>query len=173
MEDGGRPICLDTNIITWGILEKCTEGQEALVAQARRFVESLDRAKTRAMIPSIVLAELLQGLPLERHEAFVRPISRRFFIAPFDAAAALAFGKLQKERESDGTIRSIREAGRSRDQVKADIMIVATAMSHGASAIYSHDDDVRRIAGRRIAVLRMPRLAGPQGELFPDPKSGK
>jgi PIN domain len=123
----------------------------------------------RVIVPSIVAAELLYDLPPERHESFLAALSRNFIVAPFDMKAASAFSKLWRERRTDGTVKALQNDApvRTRTELKADAMIIATVISRGAREFYSHDDGVVKIAGPRLPVYKIPVIAE-QTDLFPE-----
>lgn len=89
-------------------------------------------------------------------------LEKNFFIAPFDTKAAMLAAELQ--RECFGALKS--DENISRQALKADIKIVATAIAHGAKAIYSDDSHFQRISNGRILVKQVPPLKGGQRDLF-------
>lgn len=54
-----QPVCLDTNILIWGIQNKASAGQEQMLERTRLFLKDLDESKAKIIIPSLVIGELL------------------------------------------------------------------------------------------------------------------
>jgi predicted nucleic acid-binding protein len=155
--------CFDTMILIWGIQE---HGPEAEVAQAKAFLDHLDKQGTKAVVPSVVVAEFLTGIPTAAHTTIASLLERHFMTAAFDLKASMHFARLWQDRENTGVITLLKQRDRAtRAELKADCMIVATAVAQGASCIYSHDDKLKTFANGQIDVRKMPDVAT-QLELF-------
>lgn len=174
-------VCFDSDVLVWGVLGREQAGFEEMLTRVPAFIRQLDDEGRRILVPSVVVAELLLGLPTERHPKFLEAMSRNFFVAPFDVSAATAFAELWQQRRTDGTVKSLQNATprRTKTELKADAMVIATAISRSATEIYSHDQGLKAMAGSRIRVFSIPRVER-QPDLFPDralklvpPKSGK
>lgn len=59
-------VCLDTNIVIWGILEQSHSSQQEMIGRAKLFIENLTKSKARMMLPSPVVTELLLNVPIAR-----------------------------------------------------------------------------------------------------------
>ncbi len=88
-----KTVCLDTHILIWGIKEESSPGQENMIPKAKLFLKWLDDNGIMAIIPSVVIGELLMPVPPEKHDE-VYGILNKFRIASFDAAAASCFAKI-------------------------------------------------------------------------------
>jgi predicted nucleic acid-binding protein len=74
--------CFDTNLLIWGVQGVSTPNRSGMIDRTRRFIASLPSGDT-IMIPSIVLAEYLQGFTDKaRREQQLATLQRRFFIPP-------------------------------------------------------------------------------------------
>ena len=152
-------ICLDTQILIWGIKGECEGGQEQRVEQAKIFLEELGKdAATEVHISSIVLGELLASKKGEDLENFFEDIHRMIPIDPFDAKAAYHFSRIWNQNKASGTYQALRDEGIKRETIKLDQLIVASAVAVGATRIYSHDESFEKIAKGFIKVSKMPRL---------------
>jgi len=81
-----------------------------------------------------------------------------FIIVPYDLQAAARFAALWKEREERNIIEKLKvDFEATRTQLRADCMIVATALAQNASCIYSHDRRLKAFAGDSIHVYKLPR----------------
>jgi predicted nucleic acid-binding protein len=86
-------------------------------------------------------------------------LAQSYPIVPFDTAAAAIYAKLWQERKSSGLIDLLKiENGATRQELKADCMIVATAIQHKVKALYSHDASLRKFANGAIPVIEVPKL---------------
>jgi len=115
------------------------------------------------MIPSIVLAEFLTGQDPVSQRSVKEIIGKAFFIAPFDAKAAVIAAELFDKQEFDA---AKQESEVGRQCLKADYKILATAIAHGASAIYANDQHFIKFADGKIVVRDIPLMPRAQKELF-------
>lgn len=161
-------VCLDTHILIWGIKEEATEGQEEMIARAKAFLEHLEKTDRRVLIPAVVVAEFLLRLPVEVHHTIVNLFQRAFFTAPFDLQAAERFARIWQAQRDTGRIQELSQShGATKSELKADCMIVATAVARGTSCIYSNDDTLQKFAEGYIDVHEMPDILT-QLDLFED-----
>lgn len=151
-------ICIDTQVLIWGIREYASAGQEPMITRAQHLFDSLGKAGQRGLIPSVVVGEFLSGLPEASHAAVVNLVRAGFVTAAYDLKAAAIFAKLWQAKKDDGTVSQLRSAGASRQEIKADGMIVASAIAHRAAHVVSHDPHLRRFAVGQIEVQDLPPL---------------
>jgi predicted nucleic acid-binding protein len=106
------------------------------------LVNSLSQTRTRILIPSPCLTELLIRAGKARDE-YVQKLSNTasFEVIAFDRRAATECALLLEEAWDKKTQSAI-----SRTKFKYDWMIVSCAASRGASKIYSDDGDIARCA---------------------------
>lgn len=109
--------------------------------RARILLSMLEEEKARIVVPSIVVSEILVGIPVEEHGAFVAELPRRFYCPPFDLqAAALAADLWQKHKKLP------KRDQLQRTVLKADVLIVASASVAQAKVFYSYERKCRRLA---------------------------
>jgi len=131
-------------------------------------MEHLEKTDTKVVIPAVVVAELLLPLPAEVHHAIVNLFQRAFMTAPFDLQAAVHFARIWQAQKDTGRIEELSQShGATRIELKADCMIVATALAKGVSCIYSNDVKLHKLAEGLIDVQEMPDILT-QLELFED-----
>lgn len=153
-----KSVCVDNHILIWGIKEHAEPGQEEMIPRTKAFFEDCRKNNIRIMIPALVLAELLTAVDPKMHAMIHNLIRSSFQVPPFDSAASAIFAKLWQERKESGTVEKIRnELGATRQELKADCMIVATSIAHKADALYSHDNKLRNFANGSIPVLEIPK----------------
>jgi hypothetical protein len=129
-----------------------------MIPRAKYLFSELTRTQTKILIPSIVVGEFLLGIPLDMHGKILSNLGESGFITlPYDLQAAARFATLWKEREEKGLIQKIKEEYEARrTQLRADCMIIATALAQNSSCIYSHDGRLRAFAGDAIHVYDLP-----------------
>lgn len=142
-------VCLDTNMLIWGLKSQASQGQEANIHKAKHLIQSLASGKAVVMVPSVVLAELLDGIPSGERQAFVARMQHLFRVVPFDDWAALEYARLFESAHN-------KVEGKPREAIKVDRMIVATAIAVKANAIYSEDNGVHAIGKKVIDVRHLP-----------------
>lgn len=169
-------VALDSMVVLWGVLSQGKESDAPLIERAGRFIRSLDERNATVLIPSIVVGELMAGLAPNLHEAFLKTVGSRFVVAPYDLPAAAEYARLWRERHADGVLKGILEEPKSsRSRAMADAMVLAPAIARKATAVYSHDEPMARMAGDRIRVLKMPLVVEQTVLPFPPtavPKKG-
>lgn len=153
-----KKVCLDNHILIWGIKEEATQGQEDMIPRAKKFFKWLENEDMKVLIPANVIAEFLMLIPHKEHGQVISLFHKFFIVAPFDAAAASCFAKIWRERNDDGTIERLKGEGATKNKITFDCQIVATAVTHGASCIYSYDEDLAKFAKGYIEVKKMPDI---------------
>ena len=148
-------VCLDTNIVIWGILEQSHPSQTEMIGRAKLLIESLTKNKAKIMLPSPVVTELLINIPQENHAPIIDIISRRFIIESFDMQASLHYVRLWHLKETQR--QQARSLNIPKNTIKFDIMILAIAVAKGASVIYSHDKDIHKLGDGIIPVENLPQ----------------
>jgi len=106
------------------------------------LVTELSKARTRILIPSPCLTELLirAGTARDKYLQLLRS-SSAFEVFPFDQRAAMECALLLEAAWDSKSQKAI-----SRTKFKFDWMIVACAASRNAQRIYSDDGDIWRCA---------------------------
>lgn len=152
-------VCLDTHILIWGIKEEATPGQELMIPKAKLFLKWLDDNKIKAIIPSVVISELLLPVPPELHNQVTDIFDQKFIVAPFDTAAASCFAKIWQSKNNDKTIQRLKYDYRTtKAELKTDCQIVAIAVSRKASCIISYDKKLTKFAEGYIEVKLIPDI---------------
>lgn len=127
------------------------------------LIRNLDRDRTTIIVPAPALTEVLIGAgdAAPRYLSVINA-SARFRVAPFAERAAVEAAAAHREAIRAG---DKKEGSPSWAKVKYDRQIVSIAIVEGASAIYSNDDDIRRLSlGADIEVLKISDLPQPPPE---------
>lgn len=149
--------CLDTNILSWLFKTSRDENKEKQ-ERSDILVKNLEKDRYEICIPTIVLAETLYCVPEEKVYDLQKEIVTTFKVYPFDDLAAYYFRGI-----------AIKNRNPAVDNVRwnryADAKILATALSCGASCIYSEDKRLTALSDGTITVLPLPPLPLRQGVL--------
>ena len=154
-------ICFDTSILIWGIKQESNPEQEQNIEKAAHLIRTCSRDGTVVIIPSIVVAELLSGVDAKIRDNILKGLSG-FRVVPFDLQAALLYAKIWTKDAR----RKAKSLEITRTETKADSMIVATAIAHGATCVYSHDNGLGVFADGHIEVCELPNVPPKQNKLI-------
>jgi predicted nucleic acid-binding protein len=147
---------IDTHVLIWGVRRHVQEGREDMIARCERLIEKIKATHSTIMLPSIVVSEYLIGFDLDAQMRQREILSKNYFVAPFDTKA----GWIAAELYDKGVFDRAREESKLGKQcLKADLMIVATAIAHGATCIWVDDGHIKTLARGRILVKIIPTLA--------------
>lgn len=155
-------VCIDNHILIWGIRKEATPGQEPMILRAELFLKYLDESKTTVIVPAVVIGEFLVKVPEEKHQEVQAVLEKRFQIVPYDALAAGCAAKIFREHKNSGSSRGTV----SRDILKADIQILATAVTRKVGKLYTHDGDLAKLAEKYLTVSQMPEGLAKQTPLL-------
>ena len=165
-----KRVCLDNNILIWALRAVATPGQEGMVGRAQALLQDLDEADADILVPAVVVSEFLAGVPKPQHAGLLEVLNRRFQLPPFDVrSAAMAAELWRNAAERNPHLREqIREAfpATERAKIKADTMILATALARKADVIFTHDGPLRMVANGLIEVRDLPPPRPVQAQLF-------
>lgn len=152
-------ICLDTNILIWGIKQEASNDQKEMIKRSIKLIENLHKNKFQIIIPSIVAAECLVRLELEERSLFLSKLGSAFLIVPFENRSSFEFARIWGELKGSQCYKDLTQLkGYSRNLLKADIKILSTALAYGCSELYTHDEDLSELAKNYMSVSQIPEL---------------
>lgn len=160
-------ICLDTQILIWGIRKQAEPGQEQNIARAEHLIDMLTKNRDQVVIPSITYAEACVGVPEDRLQVFMNEMQKRFIIIPFDVLAAHHYRQIFLSNKQK--LKQYKSEGYTRPNQFADMKIVATALACKAKSIYSEDPHLEKIANGFIDVINLPSVPPKQLTLAIEP----
>lgn len=141
-------VCFDTNVLISAIQDDETDEN---TLKAKLLIRDCKTRKVNILIPSLVIAEVFMRLDHVDRSSFFSDISRLAIIAPFDVRASFEYGKV-----SDAKWSRRKEFNISRNEMKFDMLIVATAMANKSECIYSEDAGVIKVADGFIETRKLP-----------------
>ena len=150
-------VCFDTNFAIWAIRQDATSGQEQYMKYAQYVVQQCEENGDDILLPSVVLGEMLGGLPEEMHQGFARSVEQQLSVVPYDVRAAVMFARMWKKRRSNTEF--------SRSEAKPDYMIAAIAVTASCKCIYSNDKGLRFFAEEFIPVITTDDIVLPPAQL--------
>jgi predicted nucleic acid-binding protein len=140
-------VCLDTQILFWGIRQVAARGAENLVPKAKDFLYWLEAHKIDVIVPAIVVGEMLVPIPAKEHNEVLAKFQDNWMIVDYDLKAASLFAQIRYEQNTQRLMKEIRRNPHAtRRELVADAMIIATAIAHGADKIYTHDNNLISLA---------------------------
>ncbi|MBN2563934.1 MAG: type II toxin-antitoxin system VapC family toxin [Phycisphaerae bacterium] len=124
--------------------------------RAKWLFESLEDEGSQIVVPAVALSEYLTKVDRNQQKGVVASLGTRFIIAPFDVKCAALAAFLFSEGQ--GVVKKGQKG--SRAMLRADSLIIATAVCHGVSIFYSGDKDCRKLAKRvpQLTVLDLPTV---------------
>lgn len=143
-------ICIDTMVLIWGLQKRANPQQIQMVERTGRWLRSLP-ASERIMTPSVVVAEYLAKFNGAAKVKQLKALEQTFFVPALDlASAALASELMAKAPKAE--LKHL-----SREVIKSDCYILATAIVHGASVLVTDNrDDFIKLTGSKIRVEAIP-----------------
>lgn len=155
---------IDSNTCIWAIKG---HGDQGMIERAAYLLAQMDAGGHILLVPTIVLAEVLAPEPLEKHVVIMDKLAKNTIIADFDLRAASIYANMFRNK-----IEELKkfgdEIGVDNQKMKADHLILASAIAQGANCIYSHDKGIRAFGQKYIDVRDLPSIPPRQPLLFDD-----
>lgn len=131
---------VDTMILVWWVRGKATLGQESMLKRSRWLMQSLEDKNASVMLSTISEAEFLRGEEAHKREEQSSILHEYFSIKPFDTLSAHSLASIFSSSFT------IEEYENRRTALKADLLIVSTAIANNADVLYTHDSGCRKLA---------------------------
>jgi predicted nucleic acid-binding protein len=145
---------------------------ERVEDRIEKLLEDLDADNERIILPTPALCEFLV-LVGKDGPAYLEKIheSKTILVKPFDEMAAIELADLEHEARGKGDKRGGISATWAK--VKFDRQIVAITKAHGATRLYSDDEDVIKFGKRAglevISTWNLPLPSAKQTKMFEEP----
>src|SRR5262245_4607722 len=137
-------ICLDTQVLIWGVQGVARPDQIGMIGRTRAYIDYLDRKGERLMIPAPALFEYLVGFEPADQQRQRDILERRFIIPALDVPSAAVAAELMANTEFMRQIREDYDV--KRQHLRIDVMIVAAAIVHRADVLVSGDPHNKKLA---------------------------
>lgn len=162
-------VCIDTNILIWGIRKEASPGQEDNILYAKHFLKTLHNRDNNIIIPTPVIAELFTPLPKEAYPKMHKKIAELGSICSFDLGASLKYASLFSSLSKKDRQKNNIELETTKSAMKIDLMILSIALVNKCEILYTNNvkDFKPWIVGQPIQILDMPRIPFEQDLNFP------
>lgn len=147
-------IAIDSQVLIWAVKRTATPNRVHMIDRAVAFVESAELTRDKIMIPSLVASEFLVRYSEPERGTALAKLQSRFFVAPTDAKAAWIAARMFADKAAWDKSRV--DDGYSRQWIKTDIAILATAVAHQATIMYIEDDPLFNLAKNLSTYITMP-----------------
>ena len=157
-------VCIDTQIIIWGLREYAEPSQTENIDRAKHLLRKLHDRGDKILVPSIVVAEVMAGV-LDKDKNYYEKISKmiqKFRCPPFDNKAAMVYANIHHEKWNQ--VKN-NKGNATRSELKADMMILAIAISNKCKTIYTEDIPLAKLSNGYITVSGLP-VINEQPSLF-------
>lgn len=154
-----KVIVVDANFIIAYCSSKTTPDDRARI---QHFIERVEKAKAKVVLPMVAVAEFLVGADLAGVE-FLNTLDRKTHIQMADFNRAAAFELAQIDRAAIGSGDKKDESEEPWQKIKTDRQIVAIGKAQGAQLVISNDKNVRNNALRvNIQAMKIQELTLPE-----------
>ena len=161
-------VCFDTNVMIWGFQKKAHPSHTHMIPRTRHLIETLENDKVILLVPSVVVGELLLGISETEYLAYAYVLARYLRVIPYDLRAAAKFAEIWNDKDHTGVVTQLKADGATKNALRADAMIVATAVTNNVDCIYSHDIGLKNFANGYLEVRDVPELPPQQTTYLDD-----
>jgi predicted nucleic acid-binding protein len=148
-------ICIDTNVLIWGVKRRATDNRKHMIQRAIDFFHQCKSNGIKIAIPAHVIGEFLVGYEQPALAGSLGVLQKAFRIVPFDAKAAAIAAELRRNKDLLNGI--VEEYEVRRQVLNADVCILATAIAEGASHLVAEDAHMRKLAQGKILVKSLEK----------------
>lgn len=146
-------LLLDTGALIVGFQEACTsddpDQRDRHTRQRSAFRPFLDAYEGPVVIPAVVFAEFLYGLPPELEQYATGEFGTQFRIVPMSTRVAILAAKIRKQLcGTAGERLAAKQHGTSLNAFRADIFVMATYQAERCSQLVTRDQPLVDAAGR-------------------------
>ena len=158
-------VCIDSQIIIWGIKQQSSNEQKDMIEKATAFFSWLDANGHEAIIPTVVVAEILAPEPIDIRIKYSEILNKNFRVVNFDNICAYKYAQILNGKFEE-VKQLVADNNLSRQKMKLDHLIIASALANNASCIYSYDKGLKTFAKGLIDVREFPQPPSKPLDLF-------
>ncbi len=152
-------VCLDTNILIWGIQKVALPEYQDRIERAQLLFKQLHQDKAEIIIPSVVLSEFMMKIETIETPRLLKEIQKCCKVYSFDTAAAFKLAEIFRNIKANKTYEELQTIGITRQCIKFDSMIVATAIVQNSLVIYTEDKGIKKIAEKEgVETKELPEI---------------
>lgn len=149
-QQGSSPACDD-------------DTQRRRAAKIGHFMDRVRGEGGDVILPAVAMAEYLAYYPLDARPGASDTVHANYKVIDFGVEAALAFADLRGDKEAFAAAR--KNSDRSKEGVKVDYLIAATAIAFNATELLTHNTtDFTSFAGKRLKVVDVDELPDPPSQ---------
>ncbi len=157
-------------VLGWAMRINVDPGREPDSILAQEMLKQFDAQKAVILIPSIVLAEISVKMDDAQYATFLKSLPERSTTPSFDFKCAEIFRRVWRANEQRvEEMKKANDPSAEKRQLKFDLAVLSIAMAHKASALYTHDDGLRKQAAGHINVGSLSEFKpkeNPQQSIF-------
>lgn len=161
--------CIDSHVLIWGVKKEANADQSHMIPRAEYFLQQCEESHAVLMVPAIVVAEVLIGIPEPEKEQVLSTMNQRFRIYPFDTRASVQFARLWDEKWAESKKEELSDTV-TRAHLKADFMILSIALANNATRMYTGDGPLTRLSKGFLDTRELPqppRITEPAQRVLP------
>ena len=134
-------VSVDTQILSWAIIGKSVKGSEPFIPLARDFMGWLDKQNVTILVPTIVISEMLVSVDPIDIPTVMKKFKSDWVTIDFDFVSAVKYAAIRRDHIINKRYDDIRKIypDCTKRELDADTKIIANAIAHGATTIYSED----------------------------------
>ncbi len=140
-------VCIDTQLLIAGFLpSEHVNSDPKLITVASELMEDIAKENSNVLIPTIVIGEILAGIPASEHNTTIAQLRRLGPSVTYTIRSAKSFARMYSHQDRKTVFEAIRtKTDISKESLKVDLMIAATAESHKATILYTYDDKFEKL----------------------------
>ena len=100
-----------------------------MILRSKKLLEDIRKNRQRAMVSTIVVSEFLMNVDPDLMTLTTDLIEKTFIVVSFDTQSAMMFARIWQEKNKSKIVEELKQSGIGRQQLKADCLIVASAVS--------------------------------------------
>jgi|GEM_PF-5072610 len=149
-------VAVDTHCVSWAMRPARTDDTphtQEMRIRARILFSILDEEKARIVLPCVAVAELLVPISKEHRAEFISRLNAQFICASLDLPASTIAADLWEHHKSFAK----EDRYKDRPLLKSDLQLIASAKASGATILYSHDVQCRKVAAHVMEARDLPK----------------
>jgi predicted nucleic acid-binding protein len=152
---------IDSQVLIWGVQGLASPNRVGMIPRAQLLFETLETTGYKIGISSVTVGEYLLKVEPQDHQSVLTSFARTYDIGPYDLAAAgwaaILWGRYRNSIDPQQAKPD--ETPDSREIIRADCQILATAIVRGAEVLYTEDPLFAKLCRGEIRIESLPQGA--------------